>query len=112
MFEELANVDFSNERAYGGLKNLTRQRRLFSTNQKDLRRLEGKNLGVLCGSVKSLYFVTTFVFLIRSMRCREFQKEETTEDNGTNFPSVDAVVIAVGQDEDVIYSKSTAIQVK
>jgi len=53
-----------------------------------------------------------FVFLIRSMRCREFQKEETTEDNGTNFPSVDAVVIAVGQDEDVIYSKSTAIQVK
>lgn len=43
---------------------------------------------------------------------REFQKEETTEDNGTNFPSVDAVVIAVGQDEDVIYSKSTAIQVK
>lgn len=39
-----------------------------------------------------------------------WKKEETTEDNGTNFPSVDAVVIAVGQDEDVIYSKSTAIQ--
>ena len=41
----------------------------------------------------------------------EFQKEETTKDNGAAFPSVDAVVIAVGQDEDVIYSKSTAIQV-
>lgn len=39
-----------------------------------------------------------------------WKKEETTEDNGAAFPSVDAVVIAVGQDEDVIYSKSTAIQ--
>lgn len=39
-----------------------------------------------------------------------WKKEETSGDNGAAFPSVDAVVIAVGQDEDVIYSKSTAIQ--
>ncbi|XP_078365662.1 FACT complex subunit SPT16-like isoform X1 [Oculina patagonica] len=39
-----------------------------------------------------------------------WKKEETAEGNGAAFPSVDAVVIAVGQDEDVIYSKSTAIQ--
>lgn len=44
-------------RKYGGLKNLPRQRRFFSTNQKDLRRLEGKNfvpfLGGKVGSCTS-----------------------------------------------------------
>ncbi|KAJ7365044.1 FACT complex subunit SPT16 [Desmophyllum pertusum] len=39
-----------------------------------------------------------------------WKKEEASEENGSNFPNIDAVVIAVGQDEDVIYSKSTAIQ--
>ncbi|XP_015778637.1 PREDICTED: FACT complex subunit SPT16-like [Acropora digitifera] len=39
-----------------------------------------------------------------------WKKEEDAEENGTGFPHIDAVVIAVGQDEDVLYSKSTAIQ--
>ncbi|XP_022794769.1 FACT complex subunit SPT16-like isoform X2 [Stylophora pistillata] len=39
-----------------------------------------------------------------------WKKEDSMEDNGAAFPSVDAVVIAVGQDEEAIYNKSTAIQ--
>jgi hypothetical protein len=41
----------------------------------------------------------------------DLQSENVKQENGSTFPNVGSIIIAVGQDEDVIYSKSTAIQV-
>ena len=35
----------------------------------------------------------------------------SSSENGTSFSEVDSIVVAVGNDDDVIYSKSTALHV-
>lgn len=40
-----------------------------------------------------------------------FYKKTSSSENGAAFADVDALLVAVGNDEDIIYSKSTAMQV-
>ncbi|XP_069689096.1 FACT complex subunit spt16 isoform X1 [Periplaneta americana] len=52
----------------------------------------------------------TFISRIKKLYSAWKQSAETKEDNGYGFSKMDALVSAVGVDEDIVYSKSIALQ--
>ncbi|PSN32696.1 FACT complex subunit spt16 [Blattella germanica] len=52
----------------------------------------------------------TFISRIKKLYSAWKQSAETKEENGFGFPKMDALISAVGIDEDIVYSKSIALQ--